>query len=405
MDPHTYISTIGMSEGDVLMGSNIEGIPPPLPPSGKVRSQQMPYDDPTPETCLSKNRPTIRMGVKLVKLTDIDYVSGSFNLSCNVLLEWHDPKNIGKKKGTNVGAKLDGERLSVKPKETSPVPRWENAKDGAIVFHEGQSLQPTCVDDKGRTKMQLSVSVCLYKTMELQSYPCDVQELCMDIRFPHAFDNTDIDRLAMNEAGDCVTFDDEFMLLEYQLRKPYIALKYPCTIKQGKRQDPKPMFRLVIPIQRAHWHYIIHIISVSGTLTTANALCFLIPPAELAERANITLTLFLTIVATKFLIGERLPQLPFLTMIDVYFVASGVFFILILLESASIKFCLQREWITEEESSRFDGWYAVFWLVSLLIFNVAMLVRIRKLLNKHDAEMPPFICKAGQAIKNFAKKE
>ena len=165
------------------------------------------------------------------------------------------------------------------------------------------------------------------------------------------------------------------------------------------------MFRLVIPIQRAHWHYIIHIISVSGTLTTANALCFLIPPAEMAERANITLTLFLTIVATKFLIGERLPQLPFLTMIDVYFVASGLFFILILLESALMKLGLQREWVTEEESLKIDGWYAAFWLMSLLLFNVLMLVRISGLLKRHDAELPPFVCMAGEAIKNFKKKK
>ena len=41
----------------------------------------------------------------------------------------------------------------------------------------------------------------------------------MDIRFPHSFDTTDIDRLAMNEAGDSVTFDDDFMLLEYEVRR------------------------------------------------------------------------------------------------------------------------------------------------------------------------------------------
>ena len=223
------------------------------------------------------------MFVKINKLTEIDYVGGSFNLSANVLLEWQDPLIVGKPKGTFVGARLDENRLAAAPKETSPVPRWENAKDGSLTFHSDQSLQPVCVDDKGRAKLQLAVSAQLFKTFELHEYPCDAQLLYMDIRLPHSFDTTDIDRLVMNEGGESVTFDEDFVLLEYVLRKPYIALKYPCTVKQGKKQNPKPMFRIVIPIQRAHWHYVIHIVTVSGTLTTANALCFLIPPSDMPE--------------------------------------------------------------------------------------------------------------------------
>ena len=74
------------------------------------------------------------------------------------------------------------------------------------------------------------------------------------------------------------------------------------------RQEPKPQFRINIPLQRTHEHHMIHIAAITGVLTSCNFISFHVPETALVDRMSIVLTLFLTVVATKFLVGERLPQ-------------------------------------------------------------------------------------------------
>ena len=208
----------------------------------------------------------------------------------------------------------------------------------------------------------------------------------------------------MDEEGNCVSLDEELTLLEYSLRQPYICLKYPQTVKQGKAQAAKPMFRVVVPVQRAHMHYVFHIGTVCGILTLTNAICFLVPPDDVASRCDITLTLFLTIVATKFLVGERLPQLPFLTIIDVYFMGSWLFFVLVLLESSAMRLCLIRDYLTESEAERMDALFAVLWLALWVVFNIIICLRIGGIVAKHESEQPPVLMKAGELARRARRK-
>lgn len=387
-------------ESDILMGSSeievVEKDPIATPPV-------QPHDDPLPRSVVDKHRPTIKMGLKIKKLKEVDYVMGSFTMSCMILFEWNDPKNVGIKKGTWVGSELT-DRLNYKGESFSPCPRFENVR-GEITFDADQSLKPITVDDKGKTKLQITCTGQFWKEMELHDYPLDIQLLNCDIRFPHSFDTTVIDRLEMDEEGNCVTLDEDLSLLEYSLRKPYICLKYPRTMKQGKAQQAKPMFRVVVPLQRAHMHYVFHIGTVCGILTLTNAMCFLISPNDVASRCDITLTLFLTIVATKFLIGERLPQLPFLTIIDTYFMGSGMFFVLILLESSAMRLMLIRDYLDEGDAEKLDGMFAVVWLSLWMVFNFWICLRIGRIMAKHDREQPPVLMKAGELARRALSKK
>ncbi|GMH51753.1 hypothetical protein TrST_g8701 [Triparma strigata] len=387
-----------MSQEDTLIGSDhIE-----VAVKDEATPPEKPYDDPIPRSIIDKNRPTIKLGMKIRKIKDVDYVMGSFTMSCMLLFEWHDPKNVGKPKGTFVGSEM-AERLAYSGEEFSPCPRFENAI-GEMKFDSDQCLRPVTVDNKGKTKLQITCTGQFWKEMELHDYPLDVQLLNMDIRFPHSFDKTVIERLPMDEEGNCVSLDEELTLLEYSLRQPYICLKYPQTVKQGKAQAAKPMFRVVVPVQRAHMHYVFHIGTVCGILTLTNAICFLVPPDDVASRCDITLTLFLTIVATKFLVGERLPQLPFLTIIDVYFMGSWLFFVLVLLESSAMRLCLIRDYLTESEAERMDALFAVLWLALWVVFNIIICLRIGGIVAKHESEQPPVLMKAGELARRARRK-
>ena len=165
-----------MSQEDTLIGSDhIE-----VAVKDEATPPEKPYDDPIPRSIIDKNRPTIKLGMKIRKIKDVDYVMGSFTMSCMLLFEWHDPKNVGKPKGTFVGSEM-AERLAYSGEEFSPCPRFENAI-GEMKFDSDQCLRPVTVDNKGKTKLQITCTGQFWKEMELHDYPLDVQLLNMDIR-------------------------------------------------------------------------------------------------------------------------------------------------------------------------------------------------------------------------------
>ena len=87
-------------------------------------------DDELPSSIAASDKPTIRCGCRLWKLTKIDHVDGSFFCRMGLLLEWIDPENVGKAKGETVGPRWDsGNTALMSTKTFCPLPRLENVKE------------------------------------------------------------------------------------------------------------------------------------------------------------------------------------------------------------------------------------------------------------------------------------
>ena len=73
----------------------------------------------------------------------------------------------------------------------------------------------------------------------------------------------------------------------------------------------------VIIIHRNFWYYVWKVLAIVYLLIMSMFVIFVMDPIDdFADRINICLTLFLAAVAFLYVVGESLPKVPYLTLLD-----------------------------------------------------------------------------------------
>merc|ERR1712060_679665 len=96
-----------------------------------------------------------------------------------------------------------------------------------------------------------------------------------------------------------------------------------------------------IPIERKPDYYIKNVMCVMAVICFICFFAFAIPSEELGDRLNVVLTMVLAAIAFKLVIGDALPKVPYVTVMDVYL--NSLFAIMVLvsienfLESAMLR--------------------------------------------------------------------
>eukprot|EP00505_MAST-04D_sp_SCG-Rhode-Island_P003884 Stramenopile-MAST_4_protein_3884 len=150
-----------------------------------------------------------------------------------------------------------------------------------------------------------------YQHFNLMKFPFDVQDLTVII-----------DSSLPSSAVTFVCRDDvppsfsgrAFQLSEWEFLSP-LTQSSILTSPTGLRF---PQFVLNLPVQRHYEFYIWNVIVIECFLVMLTLSSFALEPSALADRMSITLTLLLTQVAFKFAIDERIPKIPYLTVLDKY---------------------------------------------------------------------------------------
>ena len=316
---------------------------------------------------------------------------GQFFCRFTLFFHWKDEKNIGIEKGTYVGVKCCGEdsnvvqrQLQRQEKEVaqsfSPLIRFRDGSD--IAFDEDQALQPVTMDDRGNTKLIVSCSGVFDQEFRLRDFPFDMQSLHINVRFPHPVDRMQLVPLAMSlDHLTSVVFDEHFSLTEWACLRPYIKVRYEAKTKFGRKENPKPSIAIVLPVKRAYGHYILHICSIAFVVTSSCGAAFVLPASDLSDRLGIILTLFLTIVATKFLVGDKLPSVAFITYLDAYFLWCFFFFVFLIVEMAVMTWQ-----VPFGDATTIDRIIAAVWAGSWLSFNIFAIIRVSCVLRKQDGD-------------------
>lgn len=98
-------------------------------------------------------------------------------------------------------------------------------------------------------------------------------------------------------------------LSEWVVHTPLVRPGSPAHLKSA----------VCLQLRRAPWYYVRHVYLVLCLLSSLGLVAFLVDSKEeQAARASISLTLLLTSVAFKFSINERLPAVPYETLMDSY---------------------------------------------------------------------------------------
>jgi hypothetical protein len=105
---------------------------------------------------------------------------------------------------------------------------------------------------------------------------------------------------------------------------------------QAEAINNKPEFRIELHIKRKpnFWCWVIVVPNLGCSLVGLT--CLVLSPTDLNDRIGIVLTLILTTVAFKFTVNERMPILPYLTLLDGWLLAMFSIYLVVAFENVVV---------------------------------------------------------------------
>merc|ERR1712151_37582 len=147
-------------------------------------------------------------------------------------------------------------------------------------------------------------------------------------------------------------------------------------------------WQLKLKVFRKSTFYMTNVVAMVGCIATLTFLVFLFTPEQWEQRATYSVTLVLTSVAFKFVLANTLPKVSFMTLLDIYLVASFILMFAAILESGVV--CLlhqlhQSDWL--EIFSVHDLFYIDLACAGVLLFvwvfwNICYAYRFYQLTSK-----------------------
>ena len=106
----------------------------------------------------------------------------------------------------------------------------------------------------------------------------------------------------------------------------------------GKTEYNHSLTQLVLHVHRDSSATLWHVVLPIAAFNCLTFLTFAFPLGDLASRESLLITILLTFVAFQYSIGEKLPTIPYLTLLDQYSISSFCFLIFCSIVSALANF-------------------------------------------------------------------
>mmetsp|Transcript_4171 Transcript_4171/g.6713 ORF Transcript_4171/g.6713 Transcript_4171/m.6713 type:complete len:471 (-) Transcript_4171:46-1458(-) len=275
------------------------------------------------EQRLSKQPMSIEVNVTFLSIEGIDTVGHSF--SANIIADFR--------------VWYAGDLHDFDPKI-----RCSNLKESTM---EGQMSQ--CKSADGSYCFRRQWHGVFLEHLELHDFPMDIQNLSIEFTSEWPADMVKFLRSRSHEskvtAPACdITRDvwapttikelksarGSIMTLSCCKRKKEksarsVAIRSREDVVEGAGLDDDrlyPMITFTLQFSRLTQYYLWNVIMPTCIMVTLAFTSFTVPLNEVADRASITLTLLLSIIAYKFIIKDELPKVNFMTLIDKYILAS-----------------------------------------------------------------------------------
>lgn len=163
--------------------------------------------------------------------------------------------------------------------------------------------------------------------LELRNFPMDIQDLSFEFVSDWPADKVKLTKCWKRESQllkDDVTRDvwEKTTIRETKghsrvaIRVVEDEFAIECSGMDDEVVYPRITFAL--QVRRHASNYMFNIIIPTAVLVSLAFCSFTVPVNEVADRASITLTLLLSIIAYKLIIKDELPKVNFLTLIDFY---------------------------------------------------------------------------------------
>lgn len=243
----------------------------------------------------------------------------------------------------------------------------------------GTVVRPLAVDTKtlsDGSRYRISHFQGRYNTvLPLQKYPFSVEKL----------------RVILEDAEDPasklvyvpdpprpITQSSSLAAPGYRVGKATLAITnqaYPTNFGiTGTRNEPYSRITISIPVSRPWFPYAVKYLLPLIVVLIAAAMVFLIPPRFVEGRFGLAITALLTVIALKWTTDAELPNVDYLTLLDVLYVIS-LLFVIVTIAVATYSTWQLNQGREEREIVSIDRWALIGGgLVTLMACGATLLV-------------------------------
>jgi hypothetical protein len=178
----------------------------------------------------------------------------------------------------------------------------------------------------------------LFQQYDLSSFPFDDHALRIVLRIPKAVDKcimkADLTRVDGKQV-DGSTMND-FQMHEWQHYPPQYRI-----VSEGEHTW-KRQFHIELPVRRHYKYYVLSIYGIMCMLTTLSFLILLSPANNITDRLDLTFSLLVSMIAFKFVLADKVPNVNYMTRLDVYLYSCFAFLFSIACESALMTWVAEK---------------------------------------------------------------
>jgi hypothetical protein len=277
------------------------------------------------------NHVTIEVSTNITSVGDVSTVHNSFAADFFMILHWKvSPEALEHIKSIEEHAKNHGPEQLAKfwsqNEQLAPSLEIENAKDVTQVVPdlEERKYPRTDKDHPGHVKRTIRFVGTFRTAFDLRKFPFDCQMLEIKIKFR---------RMGRQNV----------QAVESQIRPSKINadgieqgdLKIvPMLESKGGEVGGMSRYTLTLCMQRAWQRYFWNIGLMNFTIAVMGwGVTVLMSPKQMESRLENLQNLLLTAVAFKFAVNDSLPNLPFMTVLDMYVVVNFLFLFFQIMET------------------------------------------------------------------------
>ena len=250
-----------------------------------------------------QERQTVRLGIRLIDVSQIDSKTETFTVEGILYVDWFD---ASQKDQTGEWGEATTD-LRLEKMDWWPAPEFENAR--GVRERSGMLLG---IYDDGEIEYEERFSLTLSTDLNLRQFPFDSQTL--PIKLIIGGGPEDQIKLEISEFSPGL-----IKMPEWEFSRDSFEQKIETGIKPYGAEFSPLFSRALFSINiERHWgFYFWRIILPLLIIITASWAVFWMRPNELGDRLSISFTALLTIVAFNFIVADTLPKISYLSLLDV----------------------------------------------------------------------------------------
>ncbi len=267
---------------------------------------------PAPAATATPSPVEVKIGSYIHDIQEIDLLTHSYAVDVYVWLRWNDP--------------------SMDPSQSlelmNPSELWSMVRTPA--YAEPQTLPDGSQYQVIRFQGEFS------NKFPLGDYPFDQQQLAVILE-DNAHDESSI---VYVPDTDPIQVNPDVSLPGYDIGEPSLTVSndlYPTSFGDTSQPDPYPYSRVTIsvPVTRPTLAYLVKIAIPIFLVVIVAALSYLLHSSYVEARIGMGITALVALVALQFSMNTTLPQVGYLTAIDLVYIASFGFVMVVMAQAVA----------------------------------------------------------------------